>query len=271
MKNTVFLFISLFSFICCYAQKTEIIVIGAIHQAVPNYNSDTIVTILNKIHPDFLLQELDSSYFTTDFHFKEKATENEGIASEKYILKNPKTQMRPFDFEGRNEYRKEIGSRPTDELAVKLLDSLYNKNLLTDAQSKIYKKYKDLLEPLKIAASKDAKSFNNSSNDKICKERQYYQYAKLLEIIKQRSEFSTRFYTKPNGEKISYEKGYALATEFWDLRNQTMAKNILKIANENFGKRVVVLTGFMHRYYIISELKRITKNDKNITIKEFYN
>lgn len=49
-----------------------------------------------------------------------------------------------------------------------------------------------------------------------------------------------------------------------------MAKNIYKIAKENLGKKLVVLTGFMHRYYIISELKKLTKDNKNIAIMEFY-
>ncbi|MCZ2222547.1 MAG: hypothetical protein LC122_02840 [Chitinophagales bacterium] len=270
MKKIIILFTFVFSLVYCYGQKTEIIVIGNIHQAVPNYNSDTIVNILNKVQPDYLLQELDSSFFTQDFKFKEKASENEGIASEKYISKNPQTQMRPFEFEGRNEYRKINGFNPTEHLAISLLDSLYKKNLLTKQQNKIYKQYVDVLEPLKKAASGKPKDFNNSRNDKICEERQYYQYVKLLKIMGQRAEFSNHFYTKPNGKKITYEKGFQLASEFWDLRNQTMAKNILKIANENSGKKLVVLTGFMHRYYIISELKKLTKNNKNIAIKEFY-
>jgi len=34
--------------------------------------------------------------------------------------------MRPFDFEGRNEYRKTNGFNPSEGLAIKLLDSLSN-------------------------------------------------------------------------------------------------------------------------------------------------
>ena len=49
-----------------------------------------------------------------------------------------------------------------------------------------------------------------------------------------------------------------------------MAKNILRIANDNKGKRIVVLTGFMHRYYVISELKKLTSHNRNIKLKEFY-
>lgn len=270
MKKTIFFLFAILFPVFSFGQKTEIIVIGNIHQPVPNYNSDTIITILNKIKPDFLLQEIDSSFFNSDFTFKSPPQENEGLASVKYILKNPKTQMRPFDFEGRNEYRKINGFNPTEGLAIKLIDSLYRKDKLTKRQAKIYKKYNDLLEPLKVAALGAPKSFNNLTNDKICEERQYYQYHKLLSIMKNRAEFSNSYYTKANGQKISYVKGFQLASEFWDLRNKTMAKNILNIAEASRGKKIIVLTGFMHRYYIINELKKHTKKDKNIELKEFY-
>lgn len=270
MKQTIFILCIILFPIYSFGQKTEIIIIGNIHQPVPNYNSDTIVTILEKIKPDFLLHEIDSSFFNSDFTFKDPPQENEGLASVKYISRNPQTQMRPFDFEGRNEYRKINGFNPTEGLAIKLLDSLYKENKLSNREARIYKKYNDLLEPLKIAASKNPKSFNNALNDEICEDRQYYQYHKLLSIMKNRPEFSNSYYTKTNGQRITYEKGFQLASEFWDLRNKTMAKNILNIAGGNPGKKIVVLTGFMHRYYIINELKKNTKRDKDIVIKEFY-
>ena len=92
----------------------------------------------------------------------------------------------------------------------------------------------------------------------------------IPKITNSREEFATKFITKPNGEKISYRDGYQLWANFWDLRNQTMAKNIMTISEKNKGKRIVVLCGFMHRYYILKELKRLTK-DKNIVLKEYYN
>ncbi|MFC4029251.1 hypothetical protein ACFOS1_17665, partial [Zunongwangia endophytica] len=135
--------------------------------------------------------------------------------------------------------------------------------------AKIHNKYKALLDPLIILASKSPEKFNNASTDSICAERQYYQYKMLKKITNKRDEFATRFHTKPNGEKISYRDGYQLADVFWDLRNQTMAKNIMQISEKNQGKKIVVLCGFMHRYYILSELRKL-KEGKNIILKEFY-
>ncbi|PKH49214.1 hypothetical protein CXF68_00270 [Tenacibaculum sp. Bg11-29] len=270
MNKIIVVLLTLITILSCKIEKaTEIIVIGALHKPAPNFNSDILFDILEDVKPDFILRELDSSFFTAKFKYKKKPNSNEGIASEKYAKKYPTIQLRPYEFEGRNEYRINIGSRPTDGFTTKLLDSLNKANLLSVSEAKIHDKYNALLEPLIVLASKSPENFNNPTTDSICAERQYYQYKMLTKITNKRDEFKTYFHKKPNGEKISYREGFQLAGDFWDLRNQTMAKNIMRISEQNQGKRIVVLCGFMHRYYILNQLKELTKN-KNITLKEYY-
>ncbi|WP_420551711.1 hypothetical protein [Tenacibaculum aiptasiae] len=269
-KTLLILLFSLITFFSCKTEKTtEIIVIGALHNPEPNFNSEILFNILEDVKPDFILRELDSAAFTPDFRHKVDLKSNEGMASEMYAEKYPNTKLRPYEFEGRNQYRINIGSRPTDKFTTKLLDSLNRAGLLSESEAKIHNKYKALILPLIDLAAKPPENFNNSKTDSICAERQYYQYQMLKKITNNREEFATHFHTKPNGEKISYRDGYKLAGDFWDLRNQTMAKNIMRISEQNQGKRIVVLCGFMHRYYILSELKRLTQN-KNIVLKEYY-
>lgn len=270
MNKILPLLLVLATILSCKTEKTtEIIVIGTLHKPEPNFNPEILFHILENIQPDFILEELDTSFFTSDFKHKSVSNSNERMASEKYIAKYPSTKLRPYEFEGRNEYRINTGSRPTDGLTTKLIDSLNNVDLLSETEAKIHNKYKALIEPLIIVASKSPENFNNPSTDSICAERQYYQYTMLSKITNKRNEFATRFHTKPNGEKISYRDGYQLAGDFWDLRNQTMAKNIMQISEQHQGKKIVVLCGFMHRYYILSELRKLTA-DKNISLKEFY-
>ena len=273
MKTNLLALLLLITFSSCKTEKkaeseTEIIVIGTQHKPVPNFNSDILFDILEEVKPDLILLELDSIKFTPDFKLKE-VKENELLASEKYRLKYPTTKLRPFEFEGRNQYRIDKGMRPTDGLTLKLIDSLYKADLLTASEAEIFKAYQDALEPLKVIASNSPKGWNNSKGDSLCEHRQFYQYQMIPKITNAREEFANRFVTKPNGEKISYRNGYQLWANFWDLRNRTMAKNIMTISEKNKGKRIVVLCGFMHRYYILSELKRRIK-DKNIVLKEYY-
>ncbi|RKE98137.1 hypothetical protein [Ichthyenterobacterium magnum] len=270
MKKILFLIIALIVITSCKTeQPTEIIVIGNLHKPASNYNPEILFNILENLQPDFILHEIDSSFFTSDFKFSKPYDENEGMASKKYIEKYPATQLRPYEFEGRNQYRRDKGMRPTDRLTLKLLDSLSKVNLLTTEQSEIFNTYQALLEPLKVRAAKSPEHFNNPQTDSICERRQFYQYQMIPKITNVREEFSKRFVTKPNGEKISYRNGYQLWADFWDTRNKTMAKNILKISEQNKEKRIVVLTGFMHRYYLLKELKRLTKGEK-YSFKEFY-
>ncbi|ULC58404.1 hypothetical protein MBM09_10770 [Flaviramulus sp. BrNp1-15] len=270
MNKTILILLILIAILSCKTEKpTEIIVIGTLHKPEPNFNSEILFNILESVKPDFILEELDSSFFTSNFRHKNISDSNESMASEKYIEKYPTAKLRPYEFEGRNEYRINIGSRPTDGLTTKLIDSLNKVGLLSETEAIIHNKYKALLEPLIELASKSPENFNNPSADSICEERQYYQYKMLTRITNKRNEFATRFHTKPNGEKISYRDGYQLAGDFWDLRNKTMAKNIMRISEQNQGKKIVVLCGFMHRYYILSELRKLTE-DKNVILKEFY-
>ncbi|UII34550.1 hypothetical protein LVD17_12100 [Fulvivirga ulvae] len=264
------LFVATAMLSCQTEKPTEIIVIGTLHQPEPNFNPDILFGILEDVKPDLILRELDSSAFTPDFKYiNVDLNSNETQASAMYVEKYPDTQLRPYEFEGRNEYRINIGSRPTDGLTTKLLDSLNKVNLLSTDEAAIVNKYQALIEPLIVLASKSPENFNNPATDSICAKRQYYQYQMLRQVTDKRDEFATTFHTKPDGQDISYRDGYRLAGDFWDLRNQTMAKNIMAVSKQNQGKRIVVLCGFMHRYYILSELKRLGK-DKNIVLKEFY-
>lgn len=273
LKNTIkillILLVTILLLSCKTEKPSEIIVIGNLHKPAPNYNPEILFNILESVKPDFILHEIDSSFFTADFRFNKPYNENEGMASKMYIEKYPATKLRPYEFEGRNQYRRDKGMRPTDRLTLRLLDSLNKADMLTSEQSEIFNTYQSLIEPLKVRAAKSPKHFNNPQTDSICEQRQYFQYQMVPKITNARSEFATRFLIKPNGEKISYRDGYQLWANFWDTRNQTMAKNIMKIAQLNKGKRFVVLTGFMHRYYLLKELKMLTKGE-NIILKEFY-
>ncbi|MDQ0066142.1 hypothetical protein [Chryseobacterium lathyri] len=150
---------------------------------------------------------------------------------------------------------------------MKLIDSLYKAKKLAPSEVKIYENFTNLTKELMKIAELSPENFNNATTDQISEKRQNAQYSELLKITEVRPEFTRRFVVKPNGEKISYKDGFKLMSGFWDLRNQTMAKNIYKTAETYPGKKIVVLTGFLHRYYILKELKRI--NNKHI-IKEFY-
>ncbi|MBA9076850.1 hypothetical protein [Rufibacter quisquiliarum] len=271
MKKFIAVVFALLAAVGSHAQRkqTEIVVIGNIHQAVPNYNADTLLQMMERIQPDLILHEVDSSFFTKDFRFKAPSKENEQNASVRYLQKHPRTLLRPFEFEGRNEYRRARGMVPADNLTIQLLNRLDSARALTPEQQGLLTAYHALTDSLKVLAAQSPRHFNNPATDALARRRQDLQHKGLTRITNARDEFATAFLTKPNGEQISYREGYQLWADFWDLRNQTMARNIVRMAEKFPGKRVVVLTGFLHRYYLLSELQKLTAG-KNIQIREFY-
>lgn len=270
MKTAIIsiIFITFYTF--CAAQKnakTEICIIGNIHDSVANYTPKMLFAILEKARPDVILHEVDKASMK-EYTGTPTLKGNEIQASNLFCEKFPNTQRFPFDFEGRNQYRKDKGMVPTDNLTVKLIDSLYKTGVLNALHSAIYKQYLDLNKKLMDMAQLSAENFNNDKTDSISKVRQNNQYKELLRIVNDRPEFLSHTVIKPNGEKITYREGFKLMSDFWDLRNRTMSKNIYEVAEKYKGKRIIVLTGFLHRYYLISELKRLNHN--NYTIREFY-
>ncbi|WP_104734387.1 hypothetical protein [Hanstruepera ponticola] len=252
----------------CTSKKTELVLLGTVHDPVQNFTPDSLYNILTRIKPDLILFEVDSSFFTNEFKFKKTWGSNENIATVKY-MNNFKVDVRPYEFTGRNEYRIKIGSRPTDSKASKLLDSLYRNNLLNDLDKKTYETFLKVNDSLNSFAYLCAKAFNNSETDRIAKIRQEFQYKKLLNIMSEYPIFSNTYYKKNDNDSISYLEGYKKASEFWDLRNQTMSKNILHFVSEYDGSRIVVLNGYFHRYYL-NLLIKPKQEEMGFVVKEFY-
>tara|TARA_R110000868_G_scaffold304437_14_gene565189 strand:- start:32753 stop:33565 length:813 start_codon:yes stop_codon:yes gene_type:complete len=252
----------------CTSNKTELVLLGTVHQPIQNFTPDSLYNILVRIKPDLILFEVDSSFFTSDFEFNLTWESNENIATVNYMA-NFDVDVRPYEFTGRNEYRREIGARPTDAKAIELLDSLYRNNLLDSSNRKIYQTFLKVTDSLNSFAYLGAKAFNNSKTDEIARLRQQYQYQEVLQIITEYPIFSTTYFLKNDGDSISYADGYKRASEFWDLRNQTMAKNILYFVNQYKGSRIVVLNGYFHRYYLKSLIEP-KQDELGFILKEFH-
>lgn len=252
----------------CTNKRTELVLLGTVHQPVQNFTPDSLYNILVKIKPDLILFEVDSSFFTKEFDFKKTWDSNENIATIKY-MNNFNVDIRPYEFTGRNDYRIRIGSRPTDSKALELLDSLYRNNQLNSFNERIYQGFLEANDTLNSFAYLGARAFNNSETDKAAEIRQKYHYKKLLGIMSEHPIFHDTYYIKSDGDSISYFEGYKRASEFWDLRNHTMSKNILHFITEYHGKKIVVLNGYFHRYYLNSLIKP-KEEELNFTIKEFH-
>jgi len=255
-------------FFSCEKNSTELILLGTLHSPVKNFNQDSLFSVLNKIKPDVILYEVDSTFFDENFNFKNELNSVEYYAVKKYLSLYKKTIIRPYDFTGRNSYRIEVGSRPVDNYTLKILDSFFKDNQLNKLHAETYDTYKMLNDTLNSIAlnGEGIKAFNSEYTDSIALLRQLYQYDKLLSLVRQLSVFDSLKHVTPAGKSITYQKGFALAADFWDKRNKAMSEHILHFTKEFSGKRIVVLNGFFHRYYLNKILKPL-ESDHGFIIK----
>lgn len=246
---------------------TKLYVIGTVHDSSSILTPQMLFEILNEIKPDILLQENDSEQITSYFD-DIRPNSNEQNASLMYINKHPNTLNLPFEFEGRNQYRKDNGMVPTDNLTIKLIDSLYRANRLSSSNRKIFEKYQEANNALINFSKRDIKALNSIEFETVNKYRQFIQHHELPKIANAEEVFNERFVKKPNGERISYREGYQLWCNFWDLRNNAMAINIIRKANEHKGKKIAVLTGVQHKYYLKELLDKYY--DGNYEVIEYF-
>ena len=249
-------------------QKSELIIIGTVHFPTKQINKDTIYSVLENIKPDIILMESDSTNFNSDFSFKKTYDENEWNAIVKYRENHKNTVFRPIEFEGRNKYRKQNGIQNPDIVLnqINLLDSL---NQLSQKHKKIWNRFVELSNALNELDNNTLTELNTIATENLVRERQFYQYQKLKEIVDENEEFAKLKMETPTKESISLRELYSRYCYFEELRNRTIIDNILKWKNKFANKKIVVLIGFYHKYFLINELKW-KQNENNIELKEYH-
>lgn len=248
-------------------QKTELTIIGTVHFPTKNINKDTIYSILENLKPDIILMESDMTNFNSDFTFKNTYDENEWNAIVKYRTNFKNTLFRPIEFEGRNDYRKQNGIQNSDVVLneINVLDSL---NILSEKHKKIWYRFVELSNSLNELDNNSLKEINSISTENLVRERQFYQYQKLKEIVDENDEFAKLKIETATKDSISFRELYKRYCYFEELRNRTIIDNVLKWKNKYPNKKIVVLIGFYHKYFLVNELKWKQK-ENNFEMKEY--
>lgn len=249
-------------------QKTELIVIGTVHFPTKNINTDTIYKVLENLKPDLILMESDMSNFNPDFTFKKTYNENEWNSVLKYRTNFKNTLFRPIEFEGRNDYRRQNGIENSDAVfnEINVLDSLSS---LSAKHKKIWNRFIELSNSLNEFDNSTLKEINSNAVENLVNERQFYQYRKLNEIVNENDQFAKLKIETVTKDSISLRELYKRYCYFEELRNRTIIDNILKWQSKYPNKKIVVLIGFYHKYFIVNELKWKQK-DNNFELKEYY-
>ena len=233
--------------------QTEVWIVGSVHFPTKTLNADTILELFKKINPDLILLESDHSNFNEDFTFKRSYDENEWNASVAYKKINPKVKFRPFEIEGRNSIRVDLGIEGHNPIFNQIYD-LYDQNKLTKSQHEIWARFVVLADSLDLVGKKSLGIINSAETNNLVQERQFYQYYKVLEIVNTHPYFETMEIKKTNRSHTG-RSFFQTYRDFELKRNHQMLQNILKQIKNVDADRVVVITGFYHKFYLENELR----------------
>ncbi len=265
MKNWVIIIILLLMPILLLAEippKTEIIIFGIVHQATENFDGEDMLKILDQVRPDVILFEHPISWPAEEFSKIIQKIENptlETIMVKKYLDENPSVLLRYFDKENRDKYYIETRYFERQKAFNKKLEDLITKSKSNDSISLPNEQISMLLnyDKLNKSLSKEySRVINSTVADSIYAIKHNYFNASFLKFTE-------------NVPELKQFKEYIISRQkYWEKRNQAMVKNIIKYAEEFQGKKIIVVTGCEHRYYLRNELKESKK--QTFVLKEYW-
>ncbi|MFA5032405.1 MAG: hypothetical protein WC614_05235 [bacterium] len=238
--------------------NTEIIVIGTIHSPTLNYSAEALLDILKKVNPQVILYECDSSAFPDSFQllgFWRKG--QEGMAVVEFQSVSPGCVLRPYDIEGRDKFYKKHNYFKLEKDVLEKINQAYNDGK-TNGNVQLYYGLSAVLMDIKGSFSQESpRVINSGAYDYLVSSEKHYVNEGFKTIIDSIPELH------------QYKDFWKLDCDFWIKRNDTMVNNIIHFSKEFSGKRIVVMCGCEHRYYLVGKLKEKQK-DNNFALREYW-
>jgi hypothetical protein len=237
---------------------TTIVIVGTVHNKTEKFTEKTLYNIIERVNPDLILAELDSSFFTQSMSIKSElvnaSLENTVVTDYK---KTHNILLRPYDIEGRNkiysdnkyfEQQKELSK----SLNKAIQDSLLPKEsiILLDAIQRF--------DQISYSFSSEFPNVVNSTACNVSMEaKQYFANEGMIKIVASVSDLK------------QFTKFAIFKRDFWIKRNDAMINNILNWQKVLHPKTILVLCGFEHKYYLFNTITKHCTSE-NFKIKEYW-
>lgn len=174
----------------------------------------------------------------------------EGQTAKSYREKHAEVIVRGFDIAYRNKFYKEHDTFSNESKMSKAIDSMYQKNMLNDTSWFIVNSLYSSNQILNNFGYMKLKDINSALCMQTASLRQNLLYVRITDILKNNPALKSWY---------SFARKDA---DFWQLRNQTMADNIVKYIERYPGRKIVVMVGFYHKYALIDYLKTMSIDKK---------
>ncbi|MGB4772860.1 MAG: hypothetical protein WBP58_15450 [Chitinophagaceae bacterium] len=251
------------------SSKSKVYIIGVIHEQKNFRNADSLLIILNNIKPDLILCEMDTLtlMFQSDYTlYKPKGWENEKRklrfkkstppeykATYLYARKNPSLYVHPFDMTiaNRKEYWEFLSAKKWHQA----LKKAYKTGTFQGEFDSAYHSYFNYFEQYNILSKLTYSQLNRPSL-----------VDSFRNILRTEDSLSNLLLEKVDVSS-SYKEWHQRMAKMDRERDEIMAKNILYFIERTKAKKVVVLTGLLHKPFLLDELN--TETDKLVLVEYF--
>jgi hypothetical protein len=221
---------------------TEIVVVGTVHSVTDKYSAQDLVRILHRIKPDVILFEYPRDMMTTRFEFKSIIKDSLEQQAVLEYVKATGAKIRPYDIDGRNVYYERTNYFARQRQCNQELNAQINTRKLSAEAQEIVNALDSANATRDVIGKSDPATINSFHTDTAINNKQWLANNGIAEIVR-----------LTPGLK-GCEAFWDVSRAYWIRRNNEMLRNIRRFATEFAGKRLVVLCGYEHRYFLRSHL-----------------
>ncbi|MCR8559463.1 hypothetical protein KXD93_17530 [Mucilaginibacter sp. BJC16-A38] len=257
--NRIKLILLLFFCYLTSSAQTRVMILGSVHTPTKYITKDTLLKALKDFKADVILLELDTSLMDNNGIFKRdpgKMSLESGTA-QSYRQANAGTVLRPIDVVYRNKYYTEHKTFAKENQMGKVIDSLFKNNMMNDTTWFITSSLCSATQILNNYGYMQLNDINSKAYMDVASSRQNLLYQRQVAFIKNNDDLKTWYpFAKEDAD-------------FWDLRNDTMAHNIITYARKYPGKNIAVIVGCYHKYALVDRLKDVAKTNGFTLVKNY--
>jgi len=240
------------------SDTTVIVVLGTVHAPSACFDLRALSGIIERVNPDLILAELDSSFFTASMTLKPEFTDisMENRAVSLYTQSHP-VPIRPYDIAGRNRTYEQHNYFTLQRELSSALNSAEHDSLLGPRAASLLDAIRrfDLIG--REIGSDRPEVINSNAVDAVMENKQYYGGEGMAQIVESVPALA-RF-----ADFAEFKR------DFWTIRNDAMVYNITARVKEFQVRTVLVLCGYEHRYYLRAALNKRSGAGRFI-LKEYW-
>ena len=235
--------------------QTKLCILGTLHNETSKINSQSIYQAINNFKPDIILYEADTVLDIRNNLKGLDAIEFKSIHN--YLKLNPKTQILPYDWTGKQKFREKNNYWARIDSMNSLLNIYFSTGHADKLSVTMLEAFSDLSSIENELHKEDIETINKPSARKLVELKSKWEYKKLIDMA------------VSNDTLKKIVPIMQMAQDYWEIRNKEMAQNILMVIKQYPNKRILVQTGNAHKFFIYNELENKQINN-NYDIIEYW-